>query len=267
MKKAVVVVAFVLDLLSSRAAFATTIVLDANGQQDINNLQELALALHNYADTFGTFPGEFSGTNSAPLLSWRVAILPFIGESALYSQFDLTKPWNDPANLPLLNQMPAVFRDPLAPAGSTTTNYVGGSQSPGTNPATLFQDTDKFHYSSIIDGTSVTIQLGETISSAIPWTAPEDIPIGSCPTLGGTGFSSDIAGAVPFAFADGSVHLLLNTIDCTTLEDLFLINDRNAVTIPPIDVVSGVPEPATLFLLGSGIAAGAYQRFGRCRAR
>jgi hypothetical protein len=267
MKHLLVVIALVISVLSSRAAFATTIVLDANGQQDIDNLEELALALHNYADAFGTLPAEFSGTNGAPLLSWRVAILPFIGEGALYNEFDLTKPWNDSANLPLLDQMPAIFRDPLAPAGSTDANYVGGSLPSGSNPATLWQGTDKFRFANVIDGTSNTILLGETIGTAIPWTAPEDIPIGSCPTLGGAGFSSDISGAVPFAFADGSVHLLPNTIDCTTLEDLFLINDQNAVIIPQVDVVTPVPEPASLFLVGSWVAAGAYRRFRRRPAR
>jgi hypothetical protein len=163
-------------------------------------------------------------------------------------------------NLPLLNDMPSVFRDPLAPAGSTAANYVGGSMPGGSSPGTLFQGTDTFRLSSITDGTSVTILLGETIGSAIPWTAPQDISIGNCPTLGGTGFSSDIAGAVPFAFADGSVHLLPNTIDCATLKDLFLRNDGNAVTIPVVDVTTPVPEPASLFLVGSGVVAAAYRR-------
>ncbi len=266
MKNRLVVVAATVGLMWTRPAFATTIVLDANGVQDLNNLRDLALALHNYNDAFGTLPAEFSGTNNTPLLSWRVAILPFIGESALYSQFDLTKAWSDPANLSLLNDIPAIFRDPLAPAGSTNTNYVGGSMPAGSNPGTLFQGTDTFNLRrDVTDGTGNTILLGETVTGSIPWTAPEDIAIGSCPTLGGIGFSSEFNGAVPFAFADGSVQLLPNTIDCTTLEDLFLRDSGLVKAFPTVDVVFPVPEPMSLILVASGLAIAARRRIRSLR--
>jgi hypothetical protein len=48
-----------------------------------------------------------------PLLSWRVAILPYIGEADLFAEFDLTKPWDAAPNLALLNRMPEVFRSPF----------------------------------------------------------------------------------------------------------------------------------------------------------
>ena len=89
-------------VLLTKSAAASPIVLDANGAQDLNNLKVIDLALHNYESAFNHFPAEFSGTNNAPLLSWRVALLPFLGQNALYQQFDLTKPWNDPSNLAAL---------------------------------------------------------------------------------------------------------------------------------------------------------------------
>src|SRR5262249_29159759 len=44
-----------------------------------------------------------------PLLSWRVAILPYIGQRALYQRFRLNEPWDSKHNKKLLAQMPKVF--------------------------------------------------------------------------------------------------------------------------------------------------------------
>ncbi|HZT80971.1 MAG TPA: DUF1559 domain-containing protein, partial [Gemmataceae bacterium] len=48
--------------------------------QSTNNLKQLALALHSYHDTYGSFPpAAVYGPDGKPLLSWRVLILPFLG--------------------------------------------------------------------------------------------------------------------------------------------------------------------------------------------
>ncbi|HEV3144747.1 MAG TPA: DUF1559 domain-containing protein, partial [Gemmataceae bacterium] len=54
-----------------------------------NNLKQISLATINYADTFnGTLPqAAICDKNGKPLLSWRVAILPFIEQDNLYKQF------------------------------------------------------------------------------------------------------------------------------------------------------------------------------------
>ena len=43
-------------------------------------------------------------------MSWRVELLPQLGLTELYSKFDLAKPWDDPRNLPLLKEIPAVYQ-------------------------------------------------------------------------------------------------------------------------------------------------------------
>lgn len=115
-----------LVLASSGTSAAATITIDANGAEDVSNLQQIALALRNYNDANARFPAEYIGPVGTPQLSWRVAILPYLGQGALYSQFDLSKPWDDAGNLALLTQMPAVFRGPLDPVGSTDTRYAVG---------------------------------------------------------------------------------------------------------------------------------------------
>ena len=51
-----------------------------------NNLKEIVLALHNYESAYGHFPGNVTDKNGKPLLSWRVAILPYIEQNDLYQQ-------------------------------------------------------------------------------------------------------------------------------------------------------------------------------------
>src|SRR5262249_25395056 len=52
----------------------------AGRTQSANNLRQLGLAMHNYNDTYKMLPTAaiYSKQDGKPLLSWRVAILPFI---------------------------------------------------------------------------------------------------------------------------------------------------------------------------------------------
>ena len=63
----------------------------ASRTQGSNNLKQFALAMHNYNDVYGKLPAHavYSKDGKTPLLSWRVAILPFIEQDNLYKQFKL----------------------------------------------------------------------------------------------------------------------------------------------------------------------------------
>lgn len=88
--------------------------LARNMAQSRLNLRKLALAMINYADTYnGQMPlAATVGKNGKALLSWRVELLPYIEEQALYNQFKRDEPWNSPHNIKLLSKMPAVFAPP-----------------------------------------------------------------------------------------------------------------------------------------------------------
>src|SRR5262249_9824867 len=82
-------------------------------RQSINNLKEIALGMHNYHDTFGFFPASAIYSKAGkPLLSWRVALLPFLNQDNLYKQFHLDEPWDSEHNKKLLDKMPDIFRVP-----------------------------------------------------------------------------------------------------------------------------------------------------------
>src|SRR5262249_13356004 len=90
-----------------------------------NHLKELGLALHSYHDAYDGFPraGAEQSRDGKARLSWRVAILPYLDEMALYRQFNLEEPWDSPHNKGLLPLMPKVYEVPgdrkTAPKGRT----------------------------------------------------------------------------------------------------------------------------------------------------
>ncbi len=109
----------------------------AQRSQSFNNLKQLALAMHNYYDAKKSFPPAASyNKNGKPLLSWRVHLLPYLEQEALYREFHLDEPWDSEHNRKLIEKMPQVFRSPLSAVkdpGRTTyllpvdsKNYVGG---------------------------------------------------------------------------------------------------------------------------------------------
>ncbi|HZW33054.1 MAG TPA: DUF1559 domain-containing protein, partial [Isosphaeraceae bacterium] len=147
----------------------------ARRAQSVNNLKQIGLALHNFHSANDHFPADIRSKDGKPLLSWRVRILPFLEQQALFNEFKLDQPWDSPHNKPLLDQMPAVFAVPITPAEPGMTFYRGFS-----GKRAIFDQTvpKGIKITEITDGTSNTIAVVEA-KEAVPWTRPEsDIPSG-----------------------------------------------------------------------------------------
>jgi hypothetical protein len=55
-------------------------------------------------------PRAIMGEGGKPLLSWRVAMLPYLGMGELYWEFKTDEPWDSPQNIKLLSRMPDLYR-------------------------------------------------------------------------------------------------------------------------------------------------------------
>jgi hypothetical protein len=85
----------------------------AGRSQSSNNLRQLGIAMHNFHDTYKHFPPQaIRSKDGKPLLSWRVVLLPFLDQKALYQEFHLDEPWDSEHNQKLVEKMPAVFASP-----------------------------------------------------------------------------------------------------------------------------------------------------------
>ncbi|WP_437229674.1 DUF1559 domain-containing protein [Planctomicrobium sp. SH661] len=142
----------------------------ARRSQCKNNLKQIALALYNYHDTWGTLPpAAIYDSNGQALHSWRVIILPFIEDGSLYNQIDLTKPWDDPVNEKVRNLPFPVFQCPSANIPRTSTTYRAII---GENYA--FHPTQPRSLEDITDGLSNTVLIVETDEEhAVHWMQPD----------------------------------------------------------------------------------------------
>ena len=198
----------------------------ASRTQDMNNLKQMALAIHNYASTYRDLPSAaICDKNGRPLLSWRVTILPYIEQEHLYRQFKLDEPWDSEHNKKLIPLMPMLYTIPNGPkSGPGETHYrvfVGGGA--------LFELDKKVKFSQITDGTSNTVMIVETADSVV-WTKPEDIPYDAKKALPRF---ADFHGSRRFhvAFADGSVRTLRLDLPEETLRGVITRDGGEAVQI------------------------------------
>jgi serine/threonine protein kinase len=75
-----------------------------------NHLSSIGLALQATQSALGHLPQPaIYGKDGTPLLSWRVAILPYLDQKTLYQRFKLDEAWDSPHNKELLQHMPRVF--------------------------------------------------------------------------------------------------------------------------------------------------------------
>jgi prepilin-type processing-associated H-X9-DG protein len=180
-----------------------------------NNLKQIALAFHNYADATGALPCDIADKNGKPLLSWRVAILPYIDQDRLYKQFKLGEAWDSDNNKKLLEKMPTFYAPPLGKLEKGQTLYQSFS-GPG---ALMGGKPVKFQ--NILDGTSNTFMVIEA-GEAVPWTKPADIafdPKKPLPKLGGI-----FDGAFNVAMCDGSVRFVAKGVKTENLKKYITIN-------------------------------------------
>lgn len=165
--------------------------LDARLQTCKRNLKQVGLALHNYHDTFRTFPPGWTNNHAdagpKSRYGWQVFILPFIGQQPMYESLDFDSQPSDPKAV-MQTPIP-VYRCPSDPTPDVnpardefgTSNYSGnfgpiagprwvggdfGRSWPGRAP-TLRRTDGAFHLNSPIrirefkDGTTYVFIVGE----------------------------------------------------------------------------------------------------------
>jgi prepilin-type processing-associated H-X9-DG protein len=185
----------------------------ARRSQCTNNEKQLMLAMHNYVSANDALPPPaILDKNGKPLLSWRVALLPYLEQQALYKEFHLDEAWDSPHNKPLIEKMPTLFTCPsrVNPEIGTTTYRVF------TGKGTAFQGPKGLTFADVLDGLSNTLAVVES-KEAVIWTKPEELPFTGDGAAALALAGSNHPGGFNVGMLDGAVRFMKNTI----LGDIF----------------------------------------------
>jgi hypothetical protein len=161
-------------------------------------LQRLAQALAVCQDNQCHLPPHaVYGKEGRPLLSWRVLLLPYLGEEKLFKEFRLDEAWDGPHNIRLVPTMPEAYV-----AGPTKGRRATTSFRAFTGKGTFFEGPSGVSLHDVKDAAN-TILLVQALDQ-VPWTKPDELPLEKGKPLPSLGNIDNFHAA----FANGQVRQL-----------------------------------------------------------
>ena len=202
-----------------------------------------------YHEAYGSFPPPYTVDQDGKRLhSWRVLILPYLDEKALYGKIRLDEPWDSPHNRRFAARMPPVYRCGPEPdrTQSNTPSYLMI-----TGPGTVGDGPEGTALHDIPDGPAKTLLVAETDRAAINgaeinwaainWMQPVDFDIETMaheinpshpsplgPSIKTYNHNGDANGL----FCDGSVRTLYGDMDTEAVEAMLTKDGEKAVESP-----------------------------------
>ncbi len=202
-----------------------------------DNLRRIGLALRAYEAAHGTLPPAYiPDENGKPKHSWRVLLLPFLNEQALYARYDFNEPWDGPNNMQFTRRMPAVYGCPsdpdTTPHGETSYMVIQGSQTffPGAASTSLKQGQDD---------PATSILVVETQAIGVTWLEPRDLSADRMQFLINGGVGHEIGShhheGAHALMADGTVVFLSDSTPADFVEGMTTISGQEPLPLDLID--------------------------------
>lgn len=196
------------------------------------SMKQIGFALLNYHNAYGCFPPAYvCDEDGKPMHSWRVLILPFVEEQALYDRYDFSEPWDGPNNSRLAMASQSLLRSFQCPSGglegTPLVNYVAV-----VGPETMWPGSKCKRLSKPYDSDVRTIMLVEITNSDIHWMEPRDLTfeqaIAGIQPESGLGISSEHPSGIHYVTASGGVYALKRNIDPKELRKLLTVDPSDS---------------------------------------
>lgn len=207
--------------------------------QCANNLKQIGLAMQNYHDIQKVFPSPL-GTSKTTPVSWRVSILPYAENQALYELYDQQVTWDAEPNLQVAQTANSNMNCPSNPRVEDGNGRYFTAYSIPTGDGTFFGNNESRTLEDATGGTSNTIMVVEACGQDIIWTEPRDVNLNELPlgiNLPGKqpGRSNGILSsfhpeAAQVTLLDGSVMLVTEDMDAEVLQALLSGTNHSAQT-------------------------------------
>lgn len=163
------------------------------------NLERIGEAIGKYVEEKGHYPPAYiADDNGKPMHSWRVLLLPYLGESKLFARYDMTKPWDSPANQQVISLMPEVYLCPTERNTTDEANYMVI-----TGDEYLFHQDEERKPSELKDGRRNTLMVVEVVNTGIQWTEPTDLDVENID------WNRDRQKGLGSQHPDGGLHVLM----------------------------------------------------------
>lgn len=174
-------------------------------------LWRIGTALRNYRLRYGRLPPlDSHDANGQALLSWRVHLLPFLGQEELYRQFQMKEPWDSKNNTRLISRMPAVYNfDPDSRNCDVEVclGKTGYFALTGTGMLFSYSDSAKTLTAEQMESKQIVVVEADEAFAKV-WSKPEDVAITQSAHRGIGGFSGRRSGKVLGLLANGWVVLV-----------------------------------------------------------
>lgn len=185
----------------------------ADNEAHIAKLGRLAEAFKAYHADHGHYPPAAAvGPDGKTLHSWRVELLPYLGEQKLFDEYKLDEPWDGEHNKPLVQKIPSIYSTSVWTQKGDSDYFVV------TGKGTLFDADEPGRRETVADAPGETMLVLQS-NQHVPWTKPVDIETTADhnavrPFRGhGKGFYA--------AFADGTVKFVSKETDAASVRAMF----------------------------------------------
>lgn len=195
-------------------------------------VRNIATAMLAYESEYGVLPPQsVPGPGGKPWHSWRILLLPYLGEKELYERYRFDEPWDGPHNKLLHDHPFSVYHCPTDDSDLSRTSYFVVS-----GPGMMFESGKRLKSADATDGTANTVLVVEAAGQNVHWLDPRDLDSAQLANQINAPGKPSISSAHPkvahVALVDQSERAVADDVDPAVLRAMLTRNGGEILPLP-----------------------------------